>query len=259
MVPGNPLITNCFIDSCAFDPKYGPENEASNEIFGLYKDEKLLIQIAHSTQKEIDHPNTPASVKLEALNLIYTLPVQLNEGEVRILRGIETILAGNGKIENITQDARHVFEAQKYGSYFITTDSRILDRADKLRSAFNVTIVKPSEFLSIVKQHQEKDSHWQTVRSSAEPIVSYNLQEENRMDSAPYKGYLIQAAPYQLADSGEFTININILHDTGTAVNSRNFGASNAFKTEQEAIRHCMEFGRQVIDGEIENCTVRDL
>jgi ribosome biogenesis protein Tsr3 len=84
--PANPFISNCFIDSCAFD-------------------------------------------------------VQLTAGEVRKLREIEAILAGNGKIENIVQDARHIFEAQKYGSYFITTDSRILDRASKLRSATNVAIV----------------------------------------------------------------------------------------------------------------------
>jgi hypothetical protein len=259
MAPVNPLICNCFIDSCAFDPKYSPEDEASTEIFRLHRDGELLIQIAHSTQKEIHHPNTPAWVKREAHNLIYTIPVQLTEGEVRKLREIETILAGNGKIENIVQDARHVFEAQKHGSYFITTDSRILDRANKLRSACNVAIVKPSEFLSILNLYQEKQSHRQTVRSLEEPVATQELQEENRMNSAPYKGYLIRAAPYRLADSGEFTININIWNDTGDAFNIRNFGAGNTFKTEQEAIHHCIEFGRQIIDGKIENCTVSDL
>ena len=156
MAPANPLISNCFIDSCAFDPKYSPEGEASTKIFGLHRDGELLIQIVHSTQKEIYHPNTPAWVKGEALNLIYTIPVQLTAGEVRKLREIEAILAGNGKIENIVQDARHIFEAQKYGSYFITTDSRILDRASKLRSATNVAIVKPSQFLNMVKRYQEE-------------------------------------------------------------------------------------------------------
>ncbi|MDD5007972.1 MAG: HlyU family transcriptional regulator [Syntrophorhabdaceae bacterium] len=255
----NPLITNCLIDSCTFDPKYKPEDEASAEIFRLYKEGELLIQIAHSTQKEIQHPNTPAWVKREALNLIYTLPVSLIESEVRKLREIETILAGNGKIENILQDARHVFEAQKYGSYFITTDSRILDRASRLRSACNITIVKPSEFLSIVKQYLEKKNHKQTFRSLAEFIPTQKPREENRMDTVPYRGYLIQAAPYRLADSGEFTINISILHDTGDAINIRNFGASNTFKTEKEAIYHCIEFGRQIIDGKFENCTVSGL
>lgn len=258
-MPVNPLITNCFIDSCAFDPKYEPEDQASDEIFRLYKDRKLLIQIAHSTHKEIEHPNTPAWVKREASNLIYTLPVHLTDGEARSLQTIETILAGNGKIENILQDAMHIFDAQKYGSYFITTDSRILDRASKLRSACNVTIVKPSEFLSIVKQYLEGQAHQQTERSSVEPSATLGVQEETKVDSAYYKGYLIQAAPYQLADSGEFTMDISIFHDTGDALNIRNFSAANTFKTEQEAIQNCIEFGRQIIDGKVENCTVTDL
>jgi hypothetical protein len=255
----NPFVTNCFIDSCAFDPKYEPEDQASNEIFGLHKTGRLLIQIAHSTQKEINHPNTPAWVKHEALNLIYTLPIQLTEGEVLKLREIETILAGNGKLENIIQDAQHIFEAQKYGSYFITTDFRILERAHKLRFACDVTIVKPSEFLSIAKQFQEKQGHQQTVCSLGKQNATQNRQEENRMDSTLYKGYLIQAAPYRSADSDEFGINIHILHDTGDALNSRNFSARNTFKTEKEAIHHCIEFGRQIIDGKIEGSTDNDL
>jgi hypothetical protein len=51
------------------------------------------------------------------------------------------------------------------------------------------------------------------------------IQKETKMDSVPYKGYMIQLGPYQLADSGEWTINISILHDTGSAVNIRNFSA----------------------------------
>ena len=152
-MPINPFDSNIFIDSCAFDPKYKPEDEASVEIFGLSKSKKLLIQIAHSTQKEIEHPNTPDWVKKEASNLIYTISVSLTNIETRQLREIEKILAGNGKVENILQDARHVFEAQKYGSYFNTTDSRILNRAGILRSNYNVVILKPSEFLSILKHY----------------------------------------------------------------------------------------------------------
>jgi hypothetical protein len=31
----------------------------------------------------------------------------------------------SGKSENLEADARHVFEAQKYGSYFVTRDARL--------------------------------------------------------------------------------------------------------------------------------------
>ncbi len=258
-MPINPLTSNNFMDSCAFDPKYKPEERASEEIFKLSKEGKVLIQIAHSTQKEIDHPNTPDWVKREALNLIYTIPVHLTDGELRKLREIEAILAGNGKVENILQDAKHVFEVQKYGSYFVTTDSRILDRAATLRLACNVNILKPSKFLSLVKQYLKKQDNEQIVRSLTKPSMTPKIQEETKIDSVPYKGYLIQAAPYQLADSGEWTINISIWHDTGSAVNIRNFSAANTFKTKEEAVQHCINFGRQIIDGKSEDCTVTDL
>jgi hypothetical protein len=113
----------------------------------------VLLQIAHSTQKEIEHLNTPAWVKTKAQNLIFTIEIGLTPNELMILRKIEAILAGNGKVENIAQDARHVFEAQKYGSYFITTDTKILNRAQALRSCCGVVIVKPSAFLAMVKTH----------------------------------------------------------------------------------------------------------
>jgi predicted nucleic acid-binding protein len=247
------------MDSCAFDPKYKPEDRASEEIFKLSKVGKVLIQIAHSTQKEIDHPNTPDWVKREALNLIYTIPVHLTDSELRKLREIEAILAGNGKVENILHDAKHVFEAQKYGSYFVTTDSRILDRAGTLCLACNVNILKPSKFLSLVKQYLKKQNNEQIIRSWTKSSMTPKIQEETKIDSVPYKCYLIQAAPYQLADSGEWTINISIWHDTGSAVNIRNFSAANTFNKKEEAIQHCIIFGRQIIDGKFEDCTVTDL
>lgn len=155
-MPISPLITNNFIDSCAFDPKYEPEDKASIEIFVLRQKGKILIQFAHSTQKELEHPNTPDWVKHEAQNLIYTIKVPLTANEITKLQEIETILAGNGKIENIMQDARHIFEAQKYGSYFITTDLRILNRAHALYLVCTVIILKPSKFLSLVKHYLSK-------------------------------------------------------------------------------------------------------
>lgn len=256
-MPINPLITNNFIDSCAFDPKYSPQDEASSEIFRLSKAGKLLIQIAHSTQKEIEHPNTPAWVKGEASNLIYTISVSLTGGETKKLQEIGIILAGNGKAENILQDARHIFEAQKYGSYFVTTDSRILNRAGILRSACDIVILKPSEFLSIVKQYLQISDSQENGRSLEDPSMAEKTQD--KIDPVFYKGYRIQAAPYKLAESGEFTVNISIWHDTGIAVNIRNFSAANTFKTKEEAIQHCINFGRQIIDGKFGNCSVADL
>jgi hypothetical protein len=149
----SPLLVNNFIDSCAFDPKYEPETSASNEICKLSEEQPFGLLIAHSTQKEIDHPNTPGWVKKQAANLIYSMDVQLTPSEKQLLRDIELILAGNGKIANITQDARHVFEAQKYGGYFVTTDKRVLSRTGELKRRCGVSILVPSGLLALVKQH----------------------------------------------------------------------------------------------------------
>lgn len=147
----DPLIRSNFVDSCAFDPKYEPETSAANEIFRLFEEGHFLIQIAHSTQKELDHPNTPNWVKAEAAGLNYTLEVNLVPSECHLLSDIRAILAGDGKIENILGDAQHVFETQKYGFYFITTDKRILSRAGALQERCGVVVLPPSEFLRIAK------------------------------------------------------------------------------------------------------------
>lgn len=70
------------IDSCAFDLKYEPEAFSSVEIFKLANEGKFQLIIAHSTQKEIEHPNTPKWVKLEAQSRIYTLNVQLTPKDI---------------------------------------------------------------------------------------------------------------------------------------------------------------------------------
>lgn len=153
-MPINPFITNILIDSCAFDPKYGKEADASETIL---ENNDLNLMIAHSTQKEINHPNTPKKVKTMANERIYTIQTNLTPGEQREKQQILAILTGAGKPENMRQDAEHIFEAYKYGSYFVTTDSRILKKREKLRSVgIDCEIVLPSELLALVKKFETK-------------------------------------------------------------------------------------------------------
>ena len=79
------------------------------------------------------------------------------------------------------------------------------------------------------------------------------------MSEIPYKGYLIRPTPLQLRDSGEWTIEIYISKHRGNSVTERNYSAGNKFKTEEEAIQYCINYGKQIIDGDSENCTVTDL
>ena len=156
--PINPRIINNFIDSCAFDPKYSPEDEASQEIFQRSENDEIILNIAHSNQKEIDHPNTPNWVKREAHKLIYSIQTGLTNAELNLKAGILKILAGNGNPEKMTSDAEHVFEASKYGRYFITTDKRILNKKNELENICSVIILKPSEFLKILAMYENTNS-----------------------------------------------------------------------------------------------------
>ena len=47
--------------------------------------------------------------------------------------------------------------------------------------------------------------------------------------------------------------------DNGNEIKQRKFTAGNRFKTKNEAIQHCLNFGMQIIDGEAKDCTVIDL
>ena len=145
----DPRRANNFIDTCAFDPKYSPEHEAAERIRLLGHEHIVQLILAHSNQKEVDHPNTPEDVKREASSMIYTIETELVLDEKQQKAKIHGILTGNGKPEKYAADAKHVFEAGKYGGYFITTDNRILDKRVDLKKVCSATILLPTEWLKL--------------------------------------------------------------------------------------------------------------
>jgi len=78
----DPRRANNFLDSCAFDPKYAPEDDAAQQIRTMGDDGQVKLVLTHSIQKEIDHPNTPMDVKREAAGMVYTIETSLNPDEV---------------------------------------------------------------------------------------------------------------------------------------------------------------------------------
>lgn len=85
------------------------------------------------------------------------------------------------------------------------------------------------------------------------------MSKERTIQIATYKGYEIQPAPDQLADSGEWEVKIFIVHHGGNETRERKFFTANSFKAWEEVVTHCFNFGTQIIDGKIENCTVDGL
>jgi len=60
------------------------------------------------------------------------------------------------------------------------------------------------------------------------------------MTSISYRGYEIRSAPMQLADTGEWSIELYISKDNGNGITERKFSAENTFKTRAEAIKNCV-------------------
>ncbi len=146
----DPKRMNNFLDSCAFDPKYAPESDAAEAIRKLGDEGVINLVLTHSNQKEIEHPNTPASVKKAAGGMIFTLEVGLNPKEQERKTKIHALLTGNGKPAKYAADATHVFEAGKYGGYFITTDDRILVKRDELRNLSGAVVLTPTEWFKVL-------------------------------------------------------------------------------------------------------------
>jgi hypothetical protein len=84
--------------------------------------------------------------------MIYTIQTTLVPDEVRRKAKIHEILTRNGKPEKYTADATHIFEAGKYGGYFITTDKRILDKRVELKQVCTATMLTPTEWLIIFEE-----------------------------------------------------------------------------------------------------------
>lgn len=153
--PPDPFYGGVYYDSCAFDGGDLQEQKASYEIRELFKKLDRPLHIVHSVAKEIYFHKTPQLVKDEALNMLQTLEVKLTEQEVIQLNRVELLVGGNSKIENMEADCRHIFEAQKYGRYFVTTDKRILKKAKEIKQEFTLYVFNSSDFLEITLFYYE--------------------------------------------------------------------------------------------------------
>jgi hypothetical protein len=111
-------------------------------------------------REEIQNPQTPAHVQEAALPKLFTIPVGLNSDEQQRKLIIEQELQGNAKPGKHMADADHLFEAAKYGGYFITHDQRILTRTGRLREVLppSLTVVALVDFLAIFDDYAERDA-----------------------------------------------------------------------------------------------------
>jgi hypothetical protein len=82
--------------------------------------------------------------------------------------------------------------------------------------------------------------------------------KDTNMNRISYKGYVIRPTPLLLAD-GRWNHEVYVMLDRGNQVVQRKFFSASLFATQEEAIAHCINFARQIIDGTVPNCSVADL
>jgi hypothetical protein len=92
-------------------------------------------------------------------------------------------------------------------------------------------------------------------RRSGPASASALLERGQLMErDATYKEFRVMAKPLQLV-GGEWNTQVHLMR--GNAVKA--FYASNTWKTEADAVRGCLEFGRRIIDEEIPGIGPGDL
>lgn len=74
------------------------------------------------------------------------------------------------------------------------------------------------------------------------------------MDGIKYRGYVIEACPHQLVENNRWRLETTIERHTGDTVEIQQYSAGDTFESRDEAVKHCLNFGRQIIDGTAPGC-----
>jgi hypothetical protein len=82
---------------------------------------------------------------------------------------------------------------------------------------------------------------------------------ESIVRSIEYKGYEIIAKPHLLDAPRRWSLDIDIVRQEADGVLEKHFDAANTFLTEEEAVAHCFEFGRRIIDGGVVDIPTSEL
>ncbi len=154
----NPFDEFIFYDSCAFDGGDLKQQEASLKVQKILESNKVKIILMHSVVSEIKNSKTPEWIRRKEIRSLKTVKLPLTEAEQLTLLDIQNIIVGNGSAERRRADCVHVFEAQKYGGYFVTSDEGIYKHADVIQAKYGLNIVSPDGFLKIVNSNSSNSS-----------------------------------------------------------------------------------------------------
>jgi hypothetical protein len=149
--PLDPRKCPVAIDANALNRDGSAHDGMVDRLLALSSAGTIRLLVPKRVREEILDPRTPAHIQEAALLQIFSYSVGLNSDEQRRHRIITQELQGNAKPGKHESDADHLFEAAKYGGFFITHDARILTRAGRLGEALppSLTVVTLADFLTI--------------------------------------------------------------------------------------------------------------
>jgi hypothetical protein len=156
--PLDPRICPVAIDANALNRDGGEHDDLVDRLLGLSSAGTIRLLLPKRVREEILNARTPTHIQKAALPQIFTISVGLNSDEQRRHRIIVQELRGNAKPGKHEADADHLFEAAKYGGYFITHDDRILTRAGRLGDVLppSLTVVTLKDFLAIFDDYEAR-------------------------------------------------------------------------------------------------------
>ena len=155
----DPRYSHTFVDVPVLHRKGNVEDAVVDELLEIAFELRIMLHLTYSVKDEIAHPNTPADVKKRAQRLIYSVPVQLTQGEKELHQKVREIVQGNAKAGKHDADAFHLVESQKYGAgHFLTNDKRLLKKKAAIGNLLNMEIVTPTEFLAVLKKFEQSET-----------------------------------------------------------------------------------------------------
>lgn len=80
----DPFYTNNFLDANIFNEVANGQNEAVEVILRVYDEESITLLLPYSVQFELEDASTPDTVRKASQNFIYSIEVQLTEGEKKL-------------------------------------------------------------------------------------------------------------------------------------------------------------------------------
>jgi hypothetical protein len=148
----DPRRCNIALDSMVMDKKGNSRDALVDRFLQLLADGSINVVVGGGVRNEIEHANTPASVKRAVLPQPFNLRPGLNTQQGRERAKVHTIVQGNAKPGQHAADASHLSEAVETGcGYFITEDHRILNKRAELTAEIppTLSIVSLLEFFDI--------------------------------------------------------------------------------------------------------------